>query len=108
MEEHFLALMPHTVTIEPVTDHTEHGVPTYGTSVDVRAQVVPSNRRIVARNGVEVIAQGVAYCAGPLVVAEDAVITVPTSFQVATRLPVLRASAYTGPDGIVHNVEVWF
>lgn len=108
MERHFLDLMPHTITLEPVSDYSSAGVETYGDAVEARALVTPERQRIVAASGQEVIARGVAYCAGPLTLDEDWAITVPAAFGLPERMPVLRATPYAARDGSVHNVEVWF
>src|SRR5512139_971172 len=108
MESHFLALMPHTVTTESVDSYTDRGDAQYGAATDIRALVTPTRQRIVRANGSDVVARGVAYCAGPLTVAEDVVITVPAAFGLPERMTVLRTGPYTALDGSIHNVEVWF
>lgn len=106
-----IGIYPHTVTIEPVATRNAYGErATYGTAVSVAALVLPGKRKIVRATGEEVVSLGRAICQGPLTIAEDAVITVPSDFSgFAARMPILDVQHYTDPETYqIDVVEVSF
>jgi hypothetical protein len=108
MEAGFKALMPHTVTVEAIDGYDAYGVPSFTNATATLALVAPGRRRILRPDGQEVVARGVAYCAGPLEMPANAVITVPAEFALPDQMPVLDARIYADESGAVHNVELVF
>lgn len=106
-----IGIYPHTVTIEPVTARNAYGErSTYGTAVTAAAMVLPGKRKIVRATGEEVVSLGRAICQGPLTIAEDSVITVPSAFSgFESRMPILDVQHYTDPETYqIDVVEISF
>jgi len=94
-----IGIYPHTATIEPVATRNSYGAPaTYGTAATPACMVVPEVRKIVGRGGEEIVARGYVVAQGPLTIAEDSVVTLPTAMGYPSRLPVVGVEHFVDPE----------
>ena len=87
------SLMQDTVTIEPFTSETAARVPTYGTAVSYRAQVLPwIGRSITGPDGKDLVPEARVIIEGRVSVDARSRLTLPADMLIAgTRTPPIRA-----------------
>ncbi len=100
MEPDLLALMPHTVTVEPLTGRDDYGRPTYGAAVQYRARVVGKQKLVRAADGAERVSATTVYLASAPGVGPEDRITLPDG----SRPPILAVSKVPDEKGAHHEV----
>ena len=103
-ENDFLDLMPHEVTIEPLSSQNEHGEFTYGAAVTYSARVTGKIRRVIGIDGREVTSMKTIYL-GPGVqsISTRDRITLPPGHEPQTP-PILSIDFKPDEDGLHHVV----
>lgn len=100
MEKDFLALMPHTVTIQPLTGRDEYSRPTYGPGIQYRARVVGKQKLVRAADGSERVSATTIYVVGVSGISPEDRITLPDGSQP----PILAVSRMPDERGDHHEV----
>jgi len=100
MDPGFLAMMPDSVTIEPLSSRDTYGKPTYGTGVVYQARVVRKRKAYRRKDGTEAASSSVVYLGGVSGATEQSRITLPDVTQ-----PVIGAvNLYPDELGAHHEV----
>jgi len=102
-EDAFLDMMPHTVTVAPVTSRDKFGTRTYGAAVSYPARVVEEQRRITTLDGVEGMSSHTVWIAphtssGIPNLGPESLITLPDG----STPPILRVEVYPDEEGDHH------
>ncbi len=100
MEPDLLALMFHTVTVEPFTGRDEYGRPTYGAATQYRARVVGMQRLVRTPDGAEKVSATTVYLASAPGVGPEDRVTLPDGSQP----PILVVSRMPDDRGWHHEV----
>jgi hypothetical protein len=80
LDQSLLSLMEDTVTIEPYVSQTSAQVPTYGTAVTYRAQVLPFSERVISPAGREVRSNVQVIIPERLAIDTRSRLTLPSGF----------------------------
>lgn len=103
LEQDFLDLCPHTVTLEPLSGHDVYSAPSYGTGVSYQALVVYASKLVAGADDREVTATTQVYIpSSSASVAEQDRLTLPDG----TQPRIIRVDKYADEDG-QHNMVIW-
>jgi hypothetical protein len=93
-----IGIYPHTATIEAVTARDVYGKPSAYTSQSVTCMVLPQVSKIVGRTGEELVSRLQLIARGPLTIAQDSVVTVPSEFGFPARMALLSVEHFVDPE----------
>jgi len=99
----FIDLMPHTVTVAPVSSIDGFGNPTFGTAVSYTARVVGKVQMVRTVRGEEKSSTKTVYLATTTVIAPDALVTLPAG-EVPLSPPILAVGTFPDEAGAHHTV----
>jgi hypothetical protein len=103
LEQDFLDLCPHTVTLEPLSTMDVYAKPVYGTGVSYQALVVYMNKLVAGGDNMEVTSRTQVYIPSSSATAsEQSRITLDDG----TQPRIIRVDRYSDDDG-QHNLTIF-